>query len=91
MTRGAYFQTQEYVNSLYEQQLSCFKPRFESINKVTISRGILVMFFENTLFFLLEQFYKNNEAQKCQKNKNNLRTTLSLEWLNFRQIKGLKR
>ena len=34
--------------------------------------------------FLLEQFYKNNEAQKSQKNKNNLRTIL----LDFRQIKG---
>ena len=39
-------------------------------------------------FFLLEQFYKNNEAQKRLKNKNILRTTLSLEWLNLKQIKS---
>ena len=41
-----------------------------------------------TLFFILEQFYKNNEAQKGQKNKNNLRKTLNLDWLNLKQIEG---
>ena len=39
----------------------------------------------NTLFlFLLEEFYKNNKAQKTPKNKNNLRTILSLELRSFK-------
>ena len=42
-----------------------------------------------TLYFLLEQFYKNNEAQKRQKT-NNTGTTLNLEWAVFKQINGQK-